>query len=68
MLGKLNRILFKLDTIENKFEMLEEKVVQFGNQSCIQKNNNIQSPICTLAELTVFEEQLQDTRFKKDVV
>ncbi|KMQ86083.1 hypothetical protein RF55_15045, partial [Lasius niger] len=68
MLGKLNRILFKLDNIENKLEMLEEKVIQFRNQSCIQENNNIQFPICTLAVLTVFEEQLQDTRFKEDVL
>lgn len=68
MLSKLNRILFKLDTIENKFEILEQKVIQHKNQFCIQENNNIQFPICTLAELTFFEEQLQDTRFKEDVV
>lgn len=67
MLGKLNRILYKLDTIENKFEILQEKV-QYRNQSYIIQNNNIQFPICTLPELTLFEEQLQDMRFKEDVL
>jgi len=67
MLGKLNRILYKLDTIENKLEIFQEKI-QYQNQSSIIQENNIQFPICTLSELTLFEEQLQEMRFKEDVV
>lgn len=67
MLGKLNRILFKLDTIENKLEIFQEKI-QYQNQSSIIQEENIQFPICTLSELTLFEEQLQEMKFKEDVV
>lgn len=67
MLGKLNRILYKLDTIENKLEIFQEKI-QYQNQSSILQENNIQFPICTLSELILFEEQLQEMRFKEDVV
>lgn len=67
MLGKLNRILYKLDTIENKLEIFQEKI-QYQNQSSIIQEENIQFPICTLSELTLFEEQLQEMKFKEDVV
>lgn len=47
--------------------MFQDKL-QYRNQFNNIQENNIQFPICTLVQLTLFEEQLQDIRFKEDVV
>ncbi|XP_071577867.1 uncharacterized protein [Temnothorax nylanderi] len=67
ILRKLNKILYKMETIEKNIEMFDKKV-QYSNQPCIAQKSNIQFPIGTLPELTLFEEQLQDMKFKEDVL
>jgi len=64
---KLNKILYKLDTIENRLDILQEKG-QSSNQFCNIQEIDILLPICTIADLTSFEEQLKEIKFQDDVL
>ncbi|KMQ84694.1 hypothetical protein RF55_17299 [Lasius niger] len=64
-LGKLNKILYKLHTIETKIDILEEKMQPINSFS---QENNVKLPISTNEELTYFEEQLHERQFKEEVV
>jgi len=66
VLWKLNKILYKLNTVESRLDMLQEKE-QFSNQFCIQEID-ILFPICTIVNLTSLEEQLKERKFQDDVV
>jgi len=66
VLWKLNKILYKLNTIESRLDMLQEKE-QFSNQFCIQEID-ILFPIYTIVNLTSLEEQLKERKFQDDVV
>lgn len=58
---KLNKILYKLDAVENKINILEEKMTSYSidmNEKC-----NIQFPLLSLSELTYFEGQLEEEKF-----
>ena len=68
VLVKLNRIIYKLDTFENRFDKFEAEKAQYSKPACIIQESSIQFPISTLPQLTLFEEQLQDMKFKEDVV
>lgn len=68
IIGKLNKILYKLDGIEIKINMLEEKM-QFSCHSYDgQDECDIHFPISTLTELISFEDQLQEIEFKDKVL
>jgi len=66
VLLKLNKLLYKMDKCENILNVFEEKI-QFrdneDNEEC-----NIQFPLISMQDLTNFEEQLQDSKFKQNVV
>lgn len=65
MLFKLNKVLYKLDTIQNKITLLEEKISHPIN---ISEESNIQLPISSQEELQLFEDQLEEEKFKNQVV
>ncbi|XP_011858997.1 PREDICTED: uncharacterized protein LOC105556509 isoform X2 [Vollenhovia emeryi] len=67
MFSKLNRILYKLDSIENKVDICTAKL-QSANKTYNEQRSDIRLPIRTLSQLTLFEEQLQDVTFKEDVL
>ncbi|XP_011858099.1 PREDICTED: uncharacterized protein LOC105555682 isoform X2 [Vollenhovia emeryi] len=67
IIGKLNKILYKLDNIENRINMTEEKM-QFSYHTYDNDESDIHFPISTLTELISFEDQLQNTKFKDKVL
>ncbi|XP_011859202.1 PREDICTED: uncharacterized protein LOC105556721, partial [Vollenhovia emeryi] len=67
MFSKLNRILYKLDSIENKVDICTAKL-QSANKTYNEQRSDIRLPIRTLSQLTLFKEQLQDVTFKEDVL
>lgn len=67
IITKVNRILYKLDVIDNRLNMLEEKM-HFSRHSYVSQECDIHFPISTLIELTSFEEQLQEIKFKDEVL
>lgn len=66
LVGKLNRILCKLNNIENKIDIVEDKM-QRSNYSN-QEEIVIELPITTFEDLTSFEEQLKEVHFKDEAV
>lgn len=67
ILWKLNKVLYKLDAIENRLDRLQEKE-QSSNQFCNIQEIDILLLIRTIADLTSFEEQLKERKFQDDVV
>ncbi|KAM0728587.1 hypothetical protein ACS0PU_004842 [Formica fusca] len=63
ILWKLNKVLYKLDAIENRLDRLQEKE-QSSNQFCNIQEIDILLPIRTIADLTSFEEQLKERKFQ----
>lgn len=61
---KLNKILYKLDVIENKVNIVEEKMTS----TYIDEECNIELPLLSTAQLALFEGQLEETVFKNHVV
>lgn len=62
---KLNKVLYKLDTMQNKINLLEQKISHPIN---INEELDIQLPILSQEELQLFEEQLGEEIFKNKVV
>lgn len=66
VIGKLNKILYRTDAIENKLHQLENDI-QFqdidNSEEC-----DIQFPLETLQDLNNFEELLQESQFKQEMV
>lgn len=66
VIGKLNKILYRTDAIENKLHQLENDI-QFqdidNSEEC-----DIQFPLETLQDLNNFEELLQESQFKQKMV
>jgi len=62
---KLNKVLYKLDTIQNKMNLLEEKMLYPMN---VEDDFNVQFPFSQYEELKLFDEQLNEERFKNHVV
>ncbi|XP_039309896.1 uncharacterized protein LOC120358728 [Solenopsis invicta] len=65
VLAKMNKVIFQLYTLENKMNILEEKI-QPTNTS--NEENDIQLPITTFEELIYFEEQLHEIQFKNELL
>lgn len=58
-------MLYKLDTLQNKINFFEDKISYPVN---INEKFNIQLPISLNEDLQLFEEQLDEERFKGKVV
>lgn len=63
---KLNKILYKLDTMQNKMNLLEEKMLYPVNAD--EEFINVQLPISLYEDLLLFEEQLSEERFKNKLI
>ena len=66
IIGKINKVLYKLDNIENRFDILEEKIQPSRHYN--DSEYDIQFPISTFTELINFEEQIKEATFKDKVV
>ncbi|KMQ89708.1 hypothetical protein RF55_10634, partial [Lasius niger] len=66
VLFKLNKILYKVERLENILNGFEERI-QFRNNE-IDEECDIQFPLVSLQDLTNFEEQLQESQFKNKVL
>ncbi|XP_024885615.1 uncharacterized protein LOC112463438 [Temnothorax curvispinosus] len=67
IIRKLNSISYKLGIIENRFNMLEEKI-QFSCHDFDSQECDIHFPISTVTELISFEDQLQEIKFRDTVL
>ncbi|XP_071652693.1 uncharacterized protein [Temnothorax longispinosus] len=67
IIRKLNSISYKLDIMENRFNMLEEKI-QFSCHDFDSQECDIHFPISTVTELISFEDQLQEIKFRDTVL
>ena len=59
--------MYKLDTIENRLDIQQEKRLS-PDQICNFQDIDTLLPIRTIADLTSFEEQLKEIKFQDDVV
>lgn len=66
VLLKLNKILYKVDRLENSLKTLEEKI-QFKDNDP-EEEYDIQFPLLSVEDLKKFEEQLQESHLKHKVV
>lgn len=66
ILFKMNKMLYKMERVENILYGFEEKITKkFTNEV---EESHIQFPLITLSDLNNFEEQLQESQFKNKVV
>lgn len=65
MLTKLNKILYKLDVVEHKLIILENKMT---SSTYIDEECDTQFPFSLTTQLTLFEQQLEETVFKNQMV
>ena len=63
---KLNKILYKMDTLENKVKLIEENMKHPVNID--EEFINVQLPIALYEDLIFFDEQLSEEKFKNTVV
>lgn len=66
VLGKLNKILYKQNNLENRMDILEYKMER--SNYCSQEEIIIQLPVTTFEELTSFEENLKEVNYKNEAV
>lgn len=66
VLGKLNKILYKQNNLENRMDILEYKMER--SSYCSQEEIIIQLPVTTFEELTSFEENLKEVNYKNEAV
>lgn len=66
VLGKLNKVLYKLNSIENRMDILEDKMQRYNYSS--QEEILIPLPITTFEKLKFFEEQLKEVIFKDEAI